>query len=32
MIKVNALLDNENIKIYINSAVAAELGLQGQLC
>jgi len=31
-IKVNALLDDANIKTYINSDVAAELGLQGQLC
>ena len=30
-IKVNALLDDASTKTYINSDVAAELGLQGQL-
>ena len=30
-IKVNALLDDASTKMYINSDVAAELGLQGQL-
>ena len=30
-IKVNALLDDASTKTYINSDVAAKLGLQGQL-
>ena len=30
-IKVNAILDDASTKTYINSDVAAELGLQGQL-
>ena len=30
-IKVNALLDDASTKTYINSDVAAELGLHGQL-
>ena len=30
-VKVNALLDDVSIRSYINSDVAAELGLQGQL-
>ena len=30
-IKVNALLDDASTKMYINSDVAAELALQGQL-
>ena len=29
--KFNALLDDASTKTYINSDVAAELGLQGQL-
>ena len=30
-IKVNAILDDASTKTYINSDIAAELGLQGQL-
>ena len=29
--RVNALLDDTSTKIYINSDVAADMGLQGEL-